>query len=130
MFNSLPLQVRNYWGAEGTLTGFKSIDESKAPLKFDFRAGQGYFAIALFALIAMIFCVCMSCWCGCSPAKLARKREERVWKTKLKELKRKQELQDTRDQRDIEDGLEAEGWTSNGSRPGGQLGLPRLVEGA
>ena len=70
----------------------------------------------------------LSCWCGCTLAKLAQKREERASKMEIKELMKWQ------NQQKVEEGLEAEGWIevgpTNGSGPKGQLGLPRLVEGA
>ena len=108
-----------------------TINESKSMLKMDFSAGQGYFGIAIFTLLVIIILLGLSYCNGCTPAKLARKKEEREWKMEIKELMQRN------NQLEMEEGLEAEGWVdvghkgpNNGSGPKGQPGLPRLVEGA
>ena len=100
-------------------------------LKMDFSAGEGYLAIAIFALLVIVILLGLAYCCGCTPAKLIKKKEEREWKMEIKELMQRH------NQMEMEEGLEAEGWVdvgnkglNNGSGPKGQPGLPRLVEGA
>ena len=81
-----------------------TIDESKSLLKLDFTTGQGYFAIASFALLVITIILGLSCWCGCTPAKLTKKKEERAWKMEIKELMQRH------NQQEVEEGLKAEGW--------------------
>ena len=58
--------------------------------------------------------------CGCSPSKLAKRRQEEEWKEEIREMMEKRNKEDT------ELGLEAEGWQEvNKSKTG-----PRLEEGA
>ena len=104
-------------------------------LKMDFSAGEGYLAIAIFALLVIVILLGLAYCCGCTPAKLIKKKEEREWKMEIKELMQRH------NQLEVEEGLEAEGWVEvghnesgpkghNGSGQKGQPGLPRLVEGA
>ena len=81
-----------------------TIEENKSLLKMDFARGQGYFAIAFFALLVKIIDLALSCWCDCTPAKLTRKMEERAWQMEIKELMQRH------NQQEVEEGLEVEGW--------------------
>ena len=58
--------------------------------------------------------------CGCSPSRLAKRRQEKQWKEEIREMMEK------RNKEDAELGLEAEGCQEVNK---GKTG-PRLVEGA
>ena len=98
------------------------IDDSRAIMKFDFDGSNGYFAIAMFALVLLVMMTGISLCCGCSPSRMARRKQE-DWR---------REMMERNNQLEVEAGLEAEGWTevNGGAGTKGSGGLPRLVEGA
>ena len=105
---------------------YPRIDDSRSMVKFDMDGSTGYFTISMFALVFLIMRGAISMCCGCSPSRMARRKQEEEWKSEIKEMMEK------RNQSEVETGLEAEGWTEVNGGPGtkGTGGLPRLVEGA
>ena len=79
-----------------------------------------YFATALLILLCLLVVMTVPMCCGCSPSRLAKRRQEEQWKEEIREMMEK------RNKEDAELGLEAEGWqeVNKGKTE------PRLVEGA
>ena len=97
-----------------------TVDESRNMLKVDMDGSTSYFAIALLVLLCLVVMVATTICCGCSPSKMAKRRQEEEWKEEIRGMMEK------RNMGDAELGLEAEGWTEINK---GKTG-PRLVEGA
>ena len=85
---------------------------------------NSYFAITMFFLVFLMVLMAISLCCGCSPSRLAKKRQEEAWKAEIREMMQKD------NKVEMEEGLEAEGWTEVNGGMKGHGGLPRLVEGA
>ena len=97
-----------------------TVDESRNMMKINMDGSTSYFAIALLILLCLLVVMTVPMCCGCSPSRLAKKRQEERWKEEIREMMEK------RNKEDAELGLEAEGWQEvNKSKTG-----PRLVEGA
>ena len=79
------------------------IDDSSAIIKFNMDGANGYFAIAMFFLVFLMVLTAISLCCGCSPSRLAKKRQEEAWKAEIKEMMQKN------NKVEVEEGLEAEG---------------------
>ena len=92
-------------------------------LKVDMNSSTSYFAIALLALLGLIVMVSTAVCCGCSPSKMAKRRQEEEWKEEIRGMMIKKNLAEA------ELGLEAEGWNEVNGPGKGNTG-PRLVEGA
>ena len=62
-------------------------------------------------MVLVLPCTCVANWCGCSPRKMAGRKEKRAWKEELNELKRNQEMLyvAARHTMDIEEELDAGG---------------------
>ena len=97
-----------------------TVDESRNMLKVDMDASTSYFAIALLVLLCLVVMVRVPICCGCSPSKLAKRRQEEEWKEEIRDMMEKW------NRGDAELGLEAEGWQEVNKGKSG----PRLVEGA
>ena len=70
------------------------------------------------AVMTLGIMVTIATCCGCSPSKLAKRRQEEEWKEEIRGMMEK------RNREDAEMGLEAEGWTEiHKSKTG-----PKLVE--
>ena len=101
------------------------IDDSRNMLKVDMDGSTSYFNIAMFILMCLVVMGAISVCCGCSPSKMAKKRQEEEWKEEIRGMMEK------RNQGGAKLGLEAEGWSevNGGLGTKGTVG-PRLVEGA
>ena len=80
------------------------VDESRNMLKVNMDGSTSYFAIALLALVVLVIMVTIATCCGCSPTKMAKRRQEEEWKGEIRGMMMKKNLEDA------EMGLEAEGW--------------------
>ena len=81
------------------------MDESRNMLKVNMDGSSSYFTIVLFALMTLVIMVTIATCCGCSPSKLAKRKQEEKWKDEIRGMMEK------RNREDAELGLEAEGWT-------------------
>ena len=100
-----------------------TVDESRNMLKVDMDGSTSYFAIALLILLCLVVMGAITVCCGCSPSKMARKRQEEEWKDEIRGMMEK------RNMGDAELGLEAEGWSEIHNRLSKGKTSPRLVEG-
>ena len=101
------------------------IDDSRNMFKVDKDGSTGYFAIALFILLCLIAMGAISVCCGCSPSRMAKRRQEEEWKEEIRGMMMKKNLAEA------ELGLEAEGWNEVNNGPGTKgITGPRLVDGA
>ena len=82
---------------------YPKIDDSRSMVKFDMDGSTRYFAIAMFILMCLIVMGAISICCGCSPSRMAKKRQEEEWKEEIRGMMEK------RNQDEVELGLEAKG---------------------
>ena len=82
-----------------------TVDESRNMFKVDMDGSTSYFAIALFILLCLVMMGAITVCCGCSPSKMARRRQEEEWKDEIRGMMEKRNLGEA------ELGLEAEGWS-------------------
>ena len=55
---------------------YPQIDDSRAMVMFDFNGSNGFFAITMFALVLLVMMAGISLCCGCSPSRMARRKQE------------------------------------------------------
>ena len=82
-----------------------TVDESRNMLKVDMDGSTSYFAITLLVLFCLVAMVATTMCCGCSPSKMAKRRQEEEWKDEIRGMMEKRNIGDA------ELGLEAEGWS-------------------
>ena len=109
---------------QGSYLSKATVDESRNMIKVDMDGSTSYFAITLLDLLCLVVMVAITVCCGCSPSKMAKRRQEEEWKDEIRGMMEK------RNMGDAEEGLEAEGWSEiHNEFSKGKTG-PRLVEGA
>ena len=99
------------------------MDESRNMFKVDMDRFTSYFAITLFILLCLVMMGAITVCCGCSPSKMAKRRQEEEWKDEIRGMMEK------RNMGDAELGLEAKGWSEIHNRLSKGKTGPRLVEG-
>ena len=60
-----------------------TVDESRNMLKVDMDGSTSYFAIALLVLLCLVAMVATTMCCGCSPSKMAKRRQEEERKEEI-----------------------------------------------